>query len=831
MSHLQPPDTPSERPSRASSVACSARRARVEDAEDEDDHRETNRQRTHSPPQHDSHHHFHPDMHAHAEEQRQERERQHAQPTQLPPANRPQLYNRISLTFDLMPGFGPPPEQHNISMPAQAAARGMPFIIFIPSVEFRISLVVPGASQDGAPIAQDPILPRDDAPAANPNAPTANPDAPQANTVDFAAFFQRLRESMGLWVGFGGSDMEEPDDPGRAKRLLSGLEEVPEGLIKRMELVGREQGESVVCAICFESLLDCESASFADSPRPSEPIRMDVDPQPGEPLPPAPSSPDVPAQDESDKSLDRKVVVLPCAHAFHASCLRPWFTRPHRTTCPSCRFDIDPDSLTYTPPVRPPRTSRNQPPQTTPAVPTADGTQAPTSPEATVQETVPLARDGQAVPTPDPSHAASANAAPQPQPQAAARTAQNLPFGLVLDFNMIIPGLPPLRARTQGQPQTTPTGEAGDPPQFGPPPPPGPSLGTPPNWERFMDDAQFERLLFGGPAPTAAGVATSIPGAQSQPTQSATTQPGGAPLSNTTRGPLQSRVVFHSFSIPITGRDRTPTVPPQTGQAGTGQPAAATALPSFEEFMNLVNLPVPPAFQPPPQPQQGTQQPAPETRVPPAGDTSAPETQAPGHPPHNAQDPQGLDAMVGDLASTLLGALFAGGPLTQTTGAHVHNPPPPPGPIPFNIPLNTQQRGPRPPVPEKRQWTPPPPPGLTLREQVEKKERELGLRCSDISCGLGPSDEDPTPVVDPRTIRQVAIRPRKGKGPEHDRVCAHTFHPACLVSAERVAGWSGADQKKDVDGEQEEVEVSCPVCRAVGCISREDWDEGACALA
>lgn len=155
----------------------------------------------------------------------------------------------------------------------------------------------------------------------------------------------------------------------------------------------------------------------------------------------------------------------------------------------------------------------------------------------------------------------------------------------------------------------------------------------------------------------------------------------------------------------------------------------------------------------------------------------------------------------------------------------------PPGPIPFTVPLTPRARAPRPPPAEKRQWVAPPPPGPTLRARVEKKERELGLRCSDISCGLGPSDEDPVPIVDPRVIRQVAIKPlEKERLDGDDRVCEHAFHPACLVSAERVAGWNGADEKQEKEGE-EEAQVSCPVCRAVGAISREDWDEGACALA
>jgi len=129
---------------------------------------------------------------------------------------------------------------------------------------------------------------------------------------------------------------------------------------------------------------------------------------------------------------------------------------------------------------------------------------------------------------------------------------------------------------------------------------------------------------------------------------------------------------------------------------------------------------------------------------------------------------------------------------------------------------------------EKRRWSLPAAPGPTLRQRIERREREMGLRCSDVSCGLGPSDDDPVPVIDASTLRQIYIRPLKGQG-EGDRVCEHSFHPSCLVSAERVAGW-GQEDKKDEE-KDEEVEVSCPVCRAVGCVSREDWEEGACALA
>lgn len=202
-------------------------------------------------------------------------------------------------------------------------------------------------------------------------------------------------------------------------------------------------------------------------------------------------------------------------------------------------------------------------------------------------------------------------------------------------------------------------------------------------------------------------------------------------------------------------------------------------------------------------------------------------------PPTAQEGDAHVNAMADNLARTLFQQIvFSAQPPTAgpQPAVNANAPPVPPGPIPFTIPVQDPHRRSRGPAPEKRQWTPPPPPGATLRERVERKEREMGLRCSDISCGLGPTDEDPVPVVDPRAVRQIYIRPLPGKGDPNAHVCEHQFHPACLVSAERVAGWSGADQKREVEGE-EDVEVSCPVCRAVGCISHEDWDEGACALA
>ncbi|KIK08254.1 hypothetical protein K443DRAFT_85429 [Laccaria amethystina LaAM-08-1] len=122
---------------------------------------------------------------------------------------------------------------------------------------------------------------------------------------------------------------------------------------------------------------------------------------------------------------------------------------------------------------------------------------------------------------------------------------------------------------------------------------------------------------------------------------------------------------------------------------------------------------------------------------------------------------------------------------------------------------------------EKETWTPPPPPGPTLRQRIERREREAGLRCYDISCGVGPSDEEP--FLDVGKLKQLYIQSVVEK---EGQVCRHTFHSSCLVSAERVA-LKGGEAVIGGNG----VEVSCPVCRSVGSVSKVDWEEGVKGLA
>lgn len=131
-----------------------------------------------------------------------------------------------------------------------------------------------------------------------------------------------------------------------------------------------------------------------------------------------------------------------------------------------------------------------------------------------------------------------------------------------------------------------------------------------------------------------------------------------------------------------------------------------------------------------------------------------------------------------------------------------------------------------PPVPRRKDWVLPAAPGLTLRQRVEKKEREAGLRCWDVSCGVGPTDDDPESASSAYvSAKQVAIRTSSDVALSN--VCEHTFHPACLVTAERVSGWGC----NDVTGPAHSHTVSCPVCREVGHVDRKEWEEGAQALA
>lgn len=262
-------------------------------------------------------------------------------------------------------------------------------------------------------------------------------------------------------------------------------------------------------------------------------------------------------------------------------------------------------------------------------------------------------------------------------------------------------------------------------------------------------------------------------------------------------------------------------------QGGTAQPpASANATPAGTN----------PLAGPSPAPTR-TNLPTPGTNPPPTG--PIPEVQTPG-----AAVPMNdfLMRLVGAGLAQATGGMAPGGGVnpgavpTPGDGAppHAGTAPaqagtPGPGAAPGNTPRpsmfdisNLFPFQPGPPR-EKKEWTLPSAPGPTLRQRIERREREAGLRCDEVSCGVGPSDEDPFVVVDEESARKLGLVGRSDV--ERAPVCSHTFHSSCLVSAERVA-----QRGQDVPVVGDDVEVSCPVCRGIGCVSKGDWDAGVLSL-
>ncbi|KAJ7859056.1 hypothetical protein B0H14DRAFT_3864220 [Mycena olivaceomarginata] len=118
--------------------------------------------------------------------------------------------------------------------------------------------------------------------------------------------------------------LELEESPANAARIIAGLATVPEGLIRRLENLNAlgKTDEMAGCPICQDRLIDDRVES---SLRPS-------------------------AAAISPESVEVTVVVLPCAHVFHAACLGPWFAKPRQTTCPLCRFDVDPMGIIWSGP-------------------------------------------------------------------------------------------------------------------------------------------------------------------------------------------------------------------------------------------------------------------------------------------------------------------------------------------------------------------------------------------------------------------------------------------------------------------------------------------------
>jgi len=123
--------------------------------------------------------------------------------------------------------------------------------------------------------------------------------------IPLEGFFDVLR-------GIRPDEDEVKEDKEQAKTLIGALPEVSKELLERLGKAGEE--EDGMCPICYEKFLD--DTNWARN-------------------------------DESPDTMSSfKVVSMPCAHIFHSACLIPWFSKPRQTTCPTCRFDIDPWNLT-----------------------------------------------------------------------------------------------------------------------------------------------------------------------------------------------------------------------------------------------------------------------------------------------------------------------------------------------------------------------------------------------------------------------------------------------------------------------------------------------------
>lgn len=153
--------------------------------------------------------------------------------------------------------------------------------------------------------------------------------------TDTASSEQARHQIIQQFVSFISNRMQDHDadrepDHLRAYAVIDGLEPVSKDLLSRYEVVRGEDHPQrrATCVVCYEPLdLDC--SNHVEDHNPAEPIQTE------------------------NKKLSLvlpyhgafpEVVAFPCLHIFHSECLLPWLGR--KTTCPTCRFDVDPDSLT-----------------------------------------------------------------------------------------------------------------------------------------------------------------------------------------------------------------------------------------------------------------------------------------------------------------------------------------------------------------------------------------------------------------------------------------------------------------------------------------------------
>lgn len=123
----------------------------------------------------------------------------------------------------------------------------------------------------------------------------------------------------------------------RAKKLIGSLESLEGLLLDRFCQIGGGGGEhNDECMICWESL-KAEPDVISGKAR----ATLNHEVSTTNTRDPSTGGVEIPVTDTKDVA---GAVALPCFHVFHSKCLVPWFTRLF-TTCPVCRFDLDPDKL------------------------------------------------------------------------------------------------------------------------------------------------------------------------------------------------------------------------------------------------------------------------------------------------------------------------------------------------------------------------------------------------------------------------------------------------------------------------------------------------------
>ncbi|KAF7768358.1 hypothetical protein Agabi119p4_7601 [Agaricus bisporus var. burnettii] len=774
---------------------------------------------------------------------------------------------------------------------------------------------------------------------------------PTNNTI--ADLLRHLSILTALSMGGAGLFERDMEDPERAKKLVDGLEDVPVGLVKRLERIGKasennEDGSEADgtglgdggCAICWDRLLTKEKAdegqTVEDESTGTEPTAVSSDSHPPPPADPTTEEATVDANETSPGNYKR-VVSLPCAHVFHAHCLVPWFSKPKQTTCPICRFNIDPENLTYTSGAQRRAAARREreqerararaeggddteerdeegddanggdgpgigidipmfggnpiivplgggrrggsgdaPPANAQDQPTADGADADAPAEDDTPHTGDHAHDhrlqdivtigvdmyiGRGPPPPF-AMGGGANVFQFPFPGGAHGPPMNAAPGNPTSTNTNTNHNPDVDAADPPQPSTNGEADAQASDRGNGGGRRGTAFAIPlgQGFGRILGDA-FSRIFAGGHAHEHGHREPQAPAANGGRNDNTGSGDGheGPAMFGPERPPASVRGAVPTmpgsvgigvgggrgagpfpFSFPVGGGGGAPgggDVPQNGGQQGAG---GGTRM--FETMIPLLDILFGPRTpttqtqgegqapaQPAPQP---SQRPEPQ----PAPQPAQPQPQHPQPAPHER----------GNLPTGGFGWTFISGPPGAPPTFMSGSPMPRPASAP--VPGRQRQQEPR------KLWVLPSAPGLTLRQRVEKKEQEAGLRCCDISCGVGPSDEDPLGDIGSEEMRQVKIRKFEGVSAldsglvigeeEHqdhqhmhkqqhqrcDAVCEHTFHSSCLVSAERVA--SRGVSPAFVGGLEggEEVEVSCPVCRGVGRVSRSDWENGVRAL-